>query len=137
MREKTYARHLIANARTLRRTMTPAERRLWFDGLRSIESHFRRQRPVGHYIVDFYCAAARLAIEVDGATHDDASAQAYDAARTAYLRSLGIEVMRFGNADVLHNLEGVMFAIRQTLAARQQQCAADVSPAGRGRLAGA
>ena len=64
-----------------------------------------RQAPIGPYIVDFYCDAARLVVEVDGVTHADASA---DAERDAYLRSRTIEVMRFGNNEVMANLEGVL-----------------------------
>jgi very-short-patch-repair endonuclease len=111
MRKKTYSAGLIENARDLRKTMPPAERRLWFDGLRTLKQKFRRQRPIGSYIVDFYCAEARLIVELDGATHDCDSAQQYDAARTAFLESLGLRVIRFSNEDVLRNLEGVLVEI--------------------------
>ena len=99
--------------RDLRREMTPAEARLWAhlrsryaEGLR-----FRRQHSAGVFILDFYCPARRLAVELDGSSHDGAEAQEYDAARTEYLASVGIRVLRFANADVFHDVEAVVEAI--------------------------
>lgn len=111
MSKKTYSSDLIESARDLRKKMPPAERRLWFDGLCALLQKFRRQRPMGSYIVDFYCADARLVVELDGATHDSGSAQQYDATRTAFLESLGLRVIRFSNEDVLRNLEGGLVEI--------------------------
>lgn len=91
--------------------MTPAERKLWFDGLHHLPQHFRRQRPFGPYVVDFYCASAKLVIELDGVSHDDGDAQERDAARDAYLRSLGLRVLRFTNAQVTRELDGVVAVI--------------------------
>ena len=145
MEQKTYNPQLIANARSLRCEMSPAERRLWFDGLKTLDIHFRRQRPLGRYIVDFYCAKAKLVVEIDGASHDNESAQKYDVARTIYLQSLGMMVARFSNAEVLQNLEGVLLEIRRVLevridsvsanrtAANPSVGGADISPAGQGR----
>ena len=95
--------------------MPPAERKLWFDGLSHLPQHFRRQRPFGPYVADFYCAAARLVIELDGESHDGAEAQVRDEARDAYLRSLGLRVMRFTNAQVMSELEGVVAAISEAV----------------------
>ncbi len=78
----------------------------------------RSQRPVGAYVVDFYCAAAYLVVELDGATHDSDAAQRYDAARTEYLNSAGLRVLRFNNEDVMSNLEGVMFEIERVVGER-------------------
>ena len=96
------------HARQLRRSMTPAEVHLWqhlrlkqLDGLK-----FRRQHPVGPFIVDFYCAELSLAIEVDGDSHDEQAE--YDVARTKWLESHSYRIIRFSNDDVLHNIEGVM-----------------------------
>jgi len=116
--KKTYSYGLIENARDLRKTMPLAERRLWFDGLRSLPQNFRRQRPIGSYIVDFYCAEARLVVELDGATHDSDSAQQYDEMRTAFFESLGLCVIRFSNDDVLRNLEGVLVEIARVVDVR-------------------
>lgn len=69
---------------------------------------FRRQVSIGKYVVDFYCSARRLAIEVDGETHIGTEAEAYDAERQKYLENLGIQVLRFWNTDVYKNLAGVV-----------------------------
>ena len=101
--------------RHLRRAATPAEVALWgalrrrqLGGLR-----FRRQHGVGPYVLDFFCAGARLAVELDGAVHDAPMARVYDAERTAHLAALGIRVVRFPNAAVRHDLDGVLAAIAE------------------------
>ena len=96
---------LLSHARALRRDATPAERRLW-QGLRRHQLgglKFRRQVPLGPYIADFYCASARLVIEVDGISHIDSRS---DASRDAWMARQGIRVVRVANRDVLTNLEG-------------------------------
>ena len=98
---------LTSRAQELRKNMTKEERRLWYEYLHSYPYRFRRQVTFGNYILDFYCAAAKLAIELDGSQHCEASEQLYDQKRTAYLNSLGIHVLRFSNLDVLSNLPGV------------------------------
>lgn len=104
---KPYNTTLIPRARSMRRALTPAEARLWLDCLRLLPQKFRRQRPFGRFIVDFYCAQLQLVIEVDGDSHFSAQGLAYDAERTQYLESLGLRVLRFTNAEVLGNLEAV------------------------------
>ena len=99
------------HARMLRKEMTKEERRLWYHCLRECPVKFYRQRVVGAYILDFYSAAARLAIELDGSQHYEPSEQAYDAKRTAYLNGLGIRVLRFSNADVMLRFESVCEAV--------------------------
>ncbi|NJO53940.1 MAG: endonuclease domain-containing protein [Bacteroidales bacterium] len=109
-----------ARAKALRRTMTRAETLLW----RHLKAHradglgFRRQTPIGPYIVDFVCHAARLIIELDGESHDFASRQNRDEIRDAWLQVQGFQVLRFTNAEVLGNLEGAVMAIQQAAAAR-------------------
>ena len=98
--------------------MTKEERRLWYEYLHSYPFRFRRQVTSGKYILDFYCAAAKLAVELDGSQHFEPDAQRYDATRTAYLNSIGIEVLRFSNLDVLQNLQGVCQAIDIAVAKR-------------------
>ena len=98
--------------------MTKEERRLWYEYLRNYPYQFRRQVTFGKYILDFYCAAAKLAVELDGSQHYEADGQAYDARRTAYLNRLGIRVLRFSNLDVLNNLKGVCQAIDMAVAER-------------------
>ena len=98
---------LVPRARELRRGMTPAERKLWYDVLRAHPVKFRRQVPLLGYVLDFYAASARLCVELDGASHDSPDVQAYDAERTRVLEAAGIRVLRFSNAQVMGNPEGV------------------------------
>jgi very-short-patch-repair endonuclease len=106
--------------RALRRTLTPAEARLWtqFKGRQLDGRKFRRHHSVGPYILDFYCPEEHLAIELDGAAHDHEAAATRDAARTRYLESVGITVVRFENRDVLENLDGVVSIIRDCVFAQ-------------------
>ena len=104
-------------ARTLRRNQTDAERMLWhhlrdrrLDGWK-----FRRQHPVGPYVLDLYCADANLVIEIDGGQHDDDEHRKHDEKRTACLVSQGLKVMRFWNNEVMENTLGVLEAIRELL----------------------
>jgi len=109
---RTYRRNLRTNA-------TPAEQQLWahlrrrqLDGWR-----FRRQYSVGRYILDFFCPAARLAVEVEGARHREVGQAAYDAERTKWLAETeGIRVLRFWNREVSHELATVTKRIRRELA---------------------
>ena len=98
---------LTPRAQSLRKNMTKEERRLWYEFLSSYPHRFRRQVTCGRFILDFYCAAAKLAIELDGSQHYDPQGIARDTERTAYLESIGIHVLRFSNADVMNNLRGV------------------------------
>ena len=109
---------LTPHAQQLRKNMTKEERRLWYEYLRTYPYRFRRQVAFGNYILDFYCAAAKLAVELDGSQHYETSSQDYDAKRTAYLNSLGICVLRFSNLDILQNLEGVCLSIDEVVAKR-------------------
>ena len=90
----------LENARRLRREMTPHERKLWYLFLRKYPVKIYKQRIIGRYIVDFYCAAAKLVIEVDGSQHFEAQGMAYDADRSAFLSDLGLEVLRFSNREI-------------------------------------
>ena len=99
-----------AFARMLRKRMTPAEVRLWsrLRALRELGFHFRRQAPIGAFIVDFACFDQKLVVEVDGDTHGEASQQSRDAARDAALTAGGFRVLRVPNNAVLGNIDGVM-----------------------------
>jgi very-short-patch-repair endonuclease len=108
-----YQRTLKPLARTLRRHATEAEQVLW-ERLRRkqvLGMPFDRQKPIAGYIVDFYCAAARLVVELDGSQHSGADAQAYDLQRTQVLEALGLRVLRFGNGQVQQDLATVMGVI--------------------------
>jgi very-short-patch-repair endonuclease len=100
-------------ARRLRKTMTPAEKLLWWRLRRESEGwKFRRQPPVGPFVADFACLEVRLAVEVDGATHSTAEEIDYDARRTRYLERHGWRVVRFWNSEIFQNLDGVIDTIQ-------------------------
>ena len=107
-----YDPKLMERARDLRKNMTTAERRLWYGYLRCFRYPVLRQRPIDHYIVDFYCAQLKLVIEVDGDTHYTEEGKQYDEERTFVLEGYGLQVLRFTNQQVLHELEGVWQVIQ-------------------------
>jgi very-short-patch-repair endonuclease len=100
-------------ARQLRANATDPEVRLWRHLRRSplLGSHFRRQVPIGPYVADFACMAARLIIEVDGSQHGDAALKARDDVRTRWLEREGYRVLRFWNNELSENIKGVLEAI--------------------------
>ena len=106
-----YDGDLNANARALRRDMTPWERKLWHLFLKAYPVKVYRQRIMGPYIVDFYCAKAKLAIELDGSQHFTPEAMERDAARSAYLSRQGITLLRFPNIDIDRRFPSVCEAI--------------------------
>ena len=91
----------------LRKNMTPEENKLWYQFLRNYDIHFSRQRVIGNYIADFYCRRANLVIEIDGAQHYTSDSIEYDKERTEFLKTCGIEVLRFLNKDINYNFENV------------------------------
>ena len=106
----------IARARALRRRMSLPEVILWKAVRRGrLGVHFRRQHPEGPWILDFYCHDARLAVEVDGATHDDAERIRLDRKRTAWLERRGISVHRIPARAVLGNLDGVLTGLKERI----------------------
>ena len=107
----------LARRRELRRAATDAEQVLWrllrrrqFTGLK-----FRRQHPVGPYILDFYCAEHGLAVELDGGQHFTDEGQEYDRRRTAYLAMEGVRVLRFTSRELFEETDSVQEAIRQAV----------------------
>ena len=110
---------LRVRSRALRRDLTDAERIIWY-GVRAHRlngASFRRQTPIGPFIVDFVCHDSRLIIEIDGAQHFEAEHEKSDARRDAYLRARGYRVLRFNNHDVMTNRQGVLEAISAALGA--------------------
>ena len=105
-------------SRKLRKEMTREERHLWYDFLRYYPVRFVRQHPISNYIVDFYCAKAHLAVELDGSQHYEPETIKNDNRRTIDLRSLGIEVIRFPNNAVNKQFEGVCNQIDLCVQAR-------------------
>ena len=98
-------------ARKLRREMTPQERHLWYDYLRTGPAQFRRQKQFGGYIVDFYCARYNLVVEIDGSQHYEPEEKQRDEKRDQYLSGLGLKMLRFSNADIDRHFDGVWSAI--------------------------
>ncbi len=106
---------LTERAKAARKAPTPAEQRLWFAlrAERFAGVKFRRQKVVGPYIADFASNAPKLVIELDGHLHGTTAA--YDNERAAYLTQQGYRVVRFTNADVIHNLEGVLTVLEDVV----------------------
>jgi len=105
-----YNRNLKQLSRQLRDNMTDAERHLWAKiRMKQLKGYqFYRQKPIGDYIVDFFCPRAKLVIEVDGSQHFSDEMTEYDRIRNEYLSSLGLRVLRFTNTDVLTHIERVV-----------------------------
>ena len=112
-----YNKNLKQRSRQLRENLTDAEKHLWskvrMKQLR--DRQFYRQKPIGDYIVDFYCPKAKLVIEVDGSQHFSDEVTSYDRIRDEYLSSLGLRVLRFTNTEVLTNTEGVLERISENM----------------------
>ena len=110
---------LVPNAKNLRKILTKEERHLWYDFLRSYPVKFLRQKILGKYIVDFYCAEAKLIVELDGSQHYEDKGMEYDAERTAYLEQYGVRILRIPNNEVIQNFRGVCeyidLAVKQSL----------------------
>ena len=98
---------LRKNAQKLRRDMTKEERRLWYDFLKQLPVTINRQKVIGPYIVDFYCASAKLVIELDGSQHYEKDGAASDRERDSALNGFGISVVRYSNDDINRNFNGV------------------------------
>ena len=110
---------IVPFAKELRKNMTKEERHLWYDFLRDYPVKFTRQKVLGKYIADFYCAKANVVIELDGSQHYEDEGLVNDKKRTEYLEQYGIKVIRISNLDVLKNFEGVCMyidnAVKQSL----------------------
>ena len=116
--ERKHNPELVPFAKSLRKDMTKQERRLWFGFLRDYPVRFLRQKVLGRYIVDFYCAKARLVVELDGSQHFEADGLASDHERDRFLSDYGLTVLRFPNNAVNENFEGVCEAIDAAVKAR-------------------
>ena len=116
-----YRADLKAKARQLRSNMTDAEQKLWYHLRRKqiLGIQFYRQRPLGTYVVDFHAPEIELVVEIDGSQHQEQDAIAYDSLRTAYLKSLGLNVMRFDNLQALNETDSVLEMIHQYIRDRQ------------------
>lgn len=115
-----YTQHLRDPARDLRKNQTAAEKLLWSKLRRKqlCGVQFYRQKPIAGFIVDFYCAAANLVVELDGNHYHEGNQPAYDHERTLKLEALGLQVLRFPNQAILQNLEAVVQDIHSLLITR-------------------
>ena len=105
-----YDKHLKKYSRRLRKEMTDAEQLLWSKvrGKQLKGFQFYRQKPIGHFIADFYCPKARLVIEMDGGQHYNQATQAKDKSRDRYMENLGLKALRFSDKEIFENLSGVL-----------------------------
>jgi len=108
----------LTNARRLRREMTPQERKLWYLFLRKYPVKIYKQRIIGGFIADFYCAPARLVIELDGSQHFDPQGMTYDVQRSEFFAEHGLAVLRFSNRDVDREFRSVCTQIDHTIQKR-------------------
>ena len=117
--QSKHNKQLVPLAKQLRKEMTKEERHLWYDFLLNHPIRFSRQKVLGKYIADFYCAAARLVIELDGSQHYESINQSKDLERTAFLEGYGLTVLRIPNNEVSQNFPGVCAyidaAVKQSL----------------------
>ncbi len=116
-----YNANLKQRSRRLRENLTDAERHLWAKiRMKRLKGYqFYRQKPIGDYIVDFFCPRAKLVIEVDGSQHASDETIEYDRIRDEYMSSLGLRVLRFTNTEVLKCVEGVVESIEQEIPTRK------------------
>ena len=117
-----YQKELKENARLLRKNMTKQEKHLWFDFLRTYPVKIYRQRVIDRFVADFYCSAARLVIEIDGAPHFTQEGKEYDEVRTDALKRYQLEVIRFTNHEIETNFTGVCQTIDAEIKKRLRSC---------------
>ena len=109
--QRKHNEKIVPLARVLRKNMTKEERHLWYDFLRSYPVRFSRQKILGKYIVDFYCAKAKLVVELDGGQHYEETAILKDQERTDFLEGYDLKIIRIPNNEVNRNFEGVCIYI--------------------------
>ena len=98
---------LTENAQILRKNMTNEEKHLWYDFFKKLSVTVKRQKVIGNYIVDFYIATCKIAVELDGSQHYEDGKIEKDKIRDEYLKNLGIKVLRYSNKDINQNFESV------------------------------
>ena len=105
--DRKHNKQIVPVAKMLRKNMTVEEKRLWYGFLRTYSVRFSRQKVLGKYIADFYCAEAKLIIELDGSQHYDERIKTCDEERTAYLEKYGLKVVRIDNREIRENFYNV------------------------------
>ena len=129
---KAYNKENISLAKALRKNMTPWERKLWYDFLRNYPVRFQRQKAIGSYIADFYCAKARLIIELDGGGHYTPEQAGKDEQRTNDLNAMNLTVVRICNLDIDRNFHGVCEHIERLVRNSLPQSASLTAPSSEG-----
>ena len=129
---KYYNKVNIPLAKELRKHMTPWERKLWYDFLRDYPLRFQRQKAIGEYIVDFYCAKARLVVELDGGGHYTAEQEEKDKVRTRKLETMNLKVVRICNLDIDRNFRSVCEYIDMYVRTSLPQSATLTAPSSEG-----
>jgi very-short-patch-repair endonuclease len=117
-----YNKKLIPRAKSLRKNMTPEEKKLWYQFLSKYSIRFQRQKTIGGFITDFYCHRAKLVIELDGSQHYTDEGLAYDEERTKILSTYGLKVIRFSNIQIGKNFCGVCQIIDDELKKLVDSC---------------
>ncbi len=105
--QRKHNKNIVPTAKMLRKNMTKEETPLWYDLFRTYPIRFTRQKVLGKYIADFYCAEAKLVIELDGSGHYTEEGKQYDTERTAFLEEYGLTVIRIPNTAIHKNFQGV------------------------------
>ncbi len=105
--QRKHNKSIVPIAKILRNNMTKEEKHLWYDFLRTYPIRFSRQKVLGKYIADFYCAEAKLVIELDGSGHYTDEGKSYDSERTKYLEEYGLIIIRIPNTEIHKNFDGV------------------------------
>jgi len=126
----------LETARRLRRELTPHERKLWYLLLQKYPVKIYKQRIIDRFVADFYCASAKLVIEIDGTQHYGQQGMEQDAQRTAILESYGLKVLRYSNRDIDRDFPAVCEHIDRVIKDRQKTLSAargGTSPKGRGK----
>ena len=128
----TYNKELIKYAKELRKNMTPWEIKLWTQFLREYPIRFQRQKVIDNYIVDFYCAKARIVIELDGGGHYTEEKQKYDDERTEILKKYNLQVIRICNLEIDNNFYNVCEHIDREVKKSLPQSATQTAPSSEG-----
>ena len=131
---KDYNKENIPLAKALRKNMTPWERKLWYNFLRNYPVRFQRQKAIGNYIADFYCAKARLIIELDGGGHYTTEQRIKDEQRTNDLNAMHLTVVRICNLDIDRNFRGVCAYIDRLVQNSLPQSPLVTAPSSEGAL---
>ena len=131
---KQYNKSNIPLAKDLRKNMTPWERKLWYDFLSRYPVRFQRQKAIGNYIADFYCAKAHLIVELDGSGHYEPAKMDADLRRTRDLEAMNLQVLRICNLDIDRNFRGVCEYIDQIVQKSLPQSASLTAPSSEGAI---